>query len=194
MVLIHQSSPASLAVPCVTIENKAASRAIVEHLIRVHGRRRIALLRGLQSNEDSHWREVGYREALEAHGLPVDPAFIIPGDFARSVAHASVTRLLESGADFDAIFTGDDEAAVGAFVALQTAGRRIPDDVALVGFDDQRLASILTPPLTTVRAPTEQVGRLAAQQLIQLVRGKTVEPLILLPTALVIRRSCGCEQ
>jgi LacI family transcriptional regulator len=193
MVLIHQSSPPDLPIPCVTIENKAASSAIVEHLITVHGRCRIGLLRGLPHNEDAHWREMGYREALEKHQLLFDPALVVPGDFDRMVARVSVTQLLTSGVSFDAIFTGDDEAAVGVLQALQAAGKRVPEDVAVVGFDDQRLAAVLNPPLTTVHAPTEEVGRAAAQQLMNSIRGRPVTPLTLLPTKIVIRRSCGCE-
>src|SRR6185503_14291999 len=76
MVLIHQSPPSNLPVPCVTVENKAASREIVTHLIEAHGRRRIVLLRGLPNNEDAYWREMGYREALGLYGLPFDPALV----------------------------------------------------------------------------------------------------------------------
>jgi len=192
MVLIHQTPPQGVDIPCVTIENKAAARGIVEHLIQVHNRRRIVLLAGLADNEDAHWREMGYRAALDAHGLPFDPALVAPGDFERTVAHASVMKLIEDRIEFDAIFTGDDEAAVGALNALQAAGRRVPDEVSVVGFDDQRLAAVLTPPLTTVYAPTEQVGREAALQLIRLIQTNHADPLTLLPTEIVIRRSCGC--
>ena len=92
----------------------------------------------------------------------------------------------------DAIFSGDDEAAVGVLEALQTAGKRVPEDVAVVGFDDQRLSAYLVPPLTTVRAPTERVGYEAAQQLVKLTRTGQAERLTLLPTEMIIRRSCGC--
>lgn len=193
LVLIHQSPPPELPIPCVTIENKSASREIVEHMITVHGRRRIALLRGLTGNEDASWREMGYREALEKHDLPFDPTLVAPGDFSHEVAQASVARLLQDGMDFDAIFTSDDEAAVGALRALREAGRQVPEEVAVVGFDDQRLAAVLNPPLTTVYAPTEQVGRVAAQRLFSLLGTGEAELLTLLPTELVIRRSCGCS-
>jgi LacI family transcriptional regulator len=193
MVLIHQSTPAHLPVPCVTIENKAAACAIVEHLIRVHGRRRIVLLRGLPKHEDAYWREVGYREALSENGLPFDPALVAPGDFNRDTARQSVTRLLDDGVAFDAIFTGDDEAAVGALQALQARGKCVPEDVSVVGFDDQNLAAVINPPLTTVHTPTAEVGRAAAQQLLRLIRTEKADLLTLLPTELVIRRSCGCN-
>src|SRR5687768_1473715 len=143
MVLIHQSTPAHLPVPCVTIENKAAACQIVEHLIQVHARRRIVLLRGLPKHEDAYWREVGYREALAQHDLAFDPDLVAPGDFNRDIARGSVNRLLDKGVQFDAIFTGDDEAAVGVLQALQQRGIRVPEDVAVVGFDDQNLAAVI---------------------------------------------------
>ena len=192
LVLIHQVPPQNLPIPIVTIENKATSRAIVTHLIEVHRRRQIVLLQGPQGNHDTYWREMGYQEALESHGLPFDPALVMPGNFARHVAQDSVTRLLTAGVTFDGIFTGDDEAAVGALQALHAAGKRVPEDVAVVGFDDQRLAAVLDPPLTTVHAPTEEVGRASAQQLVHLIRRGEAQALTLLPTQIVVRRSCGC--
>ena len=193
LVLIHQSPPAGLNIPCVTVENKAASHKIVEHLIVTHRRRRIALLRGPRDNGDAHWREMGYREALAAHNIDFDPALAGAGEFERDVARATIDSMLTSGATFDAVYTGDDEAAVGALVALEAHGIRVPEDVSVVGFDDQRLAAILHPPLTTVRAPTEQVGAEAARQLIRLIRTGSADPLTLLPTEIIFRRSCGCN-
>jgi LacI family transcriptional regulator/LacI family repressor for deo operon, udp, cdd, tsx, nupC, and nupG len=94
--------------------------------------------------------------------------------------------------EIDAIFSGDDEAGIGALAALQRAGKRVPEDIALVGFDDVDVSRYLTPPLTTVRAPIEQAGREAARKLVQLIKTGQTAPLVLLPTELVIRRSCGC--
>lgn len=192
IVLIHQSAPPGLSIPLVTVENKAASFRIVSHLVEVHGRRRIALLRGPQGNEDAYWREAGYREALKAHGLEYDETLVAPGDFDRSVSQASVRRWIQDGTVFDAVFTSDDESAIGALRALADAGLLVPEQVAVVGFDDQDLSPFLAPPLTTVHAPTRLVGETAARQLIRLIRGETVEPEILLPTELVLRASCGC--
>ncbi len=193
MVFIHQTPPADMDIPCVTVENKAASRRLVDHLIVEHNRRRILFLSGSEGHEDSHWREMGYRQALEEHNLPVDPAYIAQGDFDREVALNSVRRLLAEGLDFDAVFAADDESAVGVLEALREAGKRTPEDVAVVGFDDQRLSSYLTPPLTTVRAPTEQVGQEAVRQLVSLIRTGIATHLTLLPTELIIRASCGCH-
>ena len=192
-VLIHQTPPDSMDIPCVTVENKAASRKIVEHLIVEHGRRRIAFLKGPAGHEDSYWREMGYREALEAHGIGFDPKLVALGEFDRNVAAASVKNLLATNLEIDAIFSGDDEAAVGVLAALQETGKRVPEDIAVVGFDDQRLSAYLTPPLTTVRAPTERVGYEAASQLVKLIRTGQADRLTLLPTEMIIRRSCGCQ-
>ncbi|MBE7550597.1 MAG: LacI family DNA-binding transcriptional regulator [Anaerolineales bacterium] len=192
MVLLHRSSPASLHIPCVTFENKSGSRKLIDHLIEAHGRQRIAFLRGPEGNEDSYWREMGYREALAAHNLPFDSALIALGGFDQEQARSSVETWLGQGVEIDAIFSGDDEAGIGALVALQRAGKRVPEDIALVGFDDVDVSRYLTPPLTTVRAPIEQAGREAARKLVQLIKSGQTAPLVLLPTELVIRRSCGC--
>jgi LacI family transcriptional regulator len=193
MVLLHQSPPKGYEIPCVTIENKAGALKIINHLIDVHGFRKIAFLAGPENEEDSYWRETGYREALSNHGIPVDPELISTGYFDTSVARASVAKLLKSGVKFEAIFTGDDDSATGAITAIQQAGLRVPEDIAIVGFDDIYVSQYLTPPLTTIRAPIEQAGYIAAQQLIRLIQNEAVEPLTLLPTELIIRRSCGCS-
>ncbi|MBI1881640.1 MAG: LacI family DNA-binding transcriptional regulator [Chloroflexi bacterium] len=192
MVLLHRSPPPSLNIPCVTFENKSGSRNLIDHVIEAHGRRRIAFLAGPEGNEDSYWREMGYREALDAHGLPFDPALVAQGGFDQVQAQKSVENWLAQGLEIEAIFSGDDEAAIGALTALQRAGKRVPEDIALVGFDDIDVSRYLVPPLTTVRAPIEQAGREAARQLVQLIRTGQADPLVLLPTELVIRCSCGC--
>jgi len=92
MVLIHRTSPASLPIPSVTIENKAATYKLVEHLIVHHQKRRILLMRGRAHQEDSYWRETGYKSALEANGIPFDPKMVLAGDFEREVAYQSLTN------------------------------------------------------------------------------------------------------
>jgi DNA-binding LacI/PurR family transcriptional regulator len=95
---------------------------------------------------------------------------------------------------FDAVFSGDDEAAVGVLTALRDGGRRVPEDVAVVGFDDLPFAQHLNPPLTTVRAPIEQAGYLAATELFTILATGEADATTILPVELVIRQSCGCEQ
>ncbi len=192
VVLLHQASPTPLNIPVVTIENQSGARKIVEHLINIHDRRRIVFLRGPQGHEDSSLREKGYRQALKSSGIPFDPALIQLGNFDREAARASMERLLAKGIRFEAVFTGDDESAIGVLLALRQAGLRVPEDIAIVGFDDSLFANALLPPLTTVHAPTEQVGRQAVRQLVHIIQGKEVEARLVLPTELVIRQSCGC--
>ncbi len=193
LVLLYQTPPDSLQIPHVNFENKAGARKLVDHLIEVHGYRRIAFLKGPENEEDSYWRERGYLEALAAHSIPFDPALIGVGGFDEGVAQLSVEKWLEEGLQVDAIFAGDDDAAVGAIQALQQAGKHVPQDIAVVGFDDVHLAHYLMPPLTTVRTPIEQSGREAVRQLVQLIQTGHAEQHILLPTELVIRHSCGCN-
>ena len=103
-----------------------------------------------------------------------------------------IQKLLLDGIEFDAVFAGDDDSAIGAMRALKMAGRLIPQDVAVVGFDDVPFARYLSPALTTVRAPIEDIGREAVRQLVRLMNGEQAEALTLMRTELVIRESCGC--
>ncbi len=191
MVLLHRSPPADLRVPCVTFENKAGARKVVTHLILDHGYRRIAFLKGPQDNEDSYWREIGYREALTAHGIPIDESLIGYGGFDGEVAGHTVSSWLADGHHPRAIFSGDDDSAAGVIKTLQRAGLRVPEDIAVVGFDDVPFSRYLSPALTTVRAPIEQAGEEAARQLIRQIEGGQARPLTLFPTELIIRKSCG---
>lgn len=194
MVLIHRTPPSYLRIPFVTVENKAATRKIVDHLIEVHGRRRILFMRGPADQEDSHWREMGYRASLEAHGLPIDERMMLRGEFNRQVAQKTLGEYISKGnRDFDCVFTGDDDAAIGVLAALKEAGIRVPEQVSMAGFDDSRLSAFLSPALSTVRAPTEQVGVSAARQLFNLLHGQPAEPVTLLATETILRRSCGCS-
>jgi LacI family transcriptional regulator len=191
-VLLQQTPPRDVYLPVVTIENQSGAQVIVEHLIEMHRRRRIVFLQGPERNEDSEWREKGYHEALRLHNVPFDPALVTRGDFNRIVARAAMEKLIIDGVQFEAVFASDDESAVGTLLAIREAGLRVPEDVAVVGFDDQIFAASLIPALTTVRAPTEQVGQQAVQQLVHMIRGEGVEPCLILPTELVLRESCGC--
>lgn len=194
VVLIHRSSPASVNIPSVTVENKAATHKLMEHIIHEHKKRRILFLSGPVHQEDSYWRETGYRSALEANGIPYDENLVLIGQFERDVAYQSLNEFLRNGkrVAFDSVFAGDDDAAVGVITSLKEHGYRVPEDIAVVGFDDLRLSAFLTPPLTTVSAPTETVGRIAAEQLFSLFDKQFPEDVTLLPTELIIRRSCGC--
>lgn len=194
IVLLHQSPPQGLRIPCVTIENKTGARCMVDYLIEVRGFRRIAFLCGPEGAEDSYWREQGYRESLEAHGIAFDPTLVDVGGFDEQQAYRLTQHWLARGRlnHVEAIFAGDDDSALGVLNALRDAGIRVPEDIALVGFDDVYLARHLTPPLTTVRSPIEMAASEAVRQLVRLIRTGEADQLTLLPTELVVRRSCGC--
>ncbi len=191
LVLLHQLPPPDTNIPSITFQNKEGARQLVEHLLSC-GHRRIAFLSGPEGNEDSYCRQLGYEEALQAEGIEVDPALLGFGNFEAAVSETAVSQMLAQGIEMDAIFAGDDEGARGAITAVTKAGLQVPQDIAVVGFDDTLLAPHLTPPLTTVRAPIEQAGHTATTQLIQLIQTGAAPALTLLPTKLIIRQSCGC--
>src|SRR5215216_3335402 len=195
MVLVHRTPPADVPIPSVTVENIEITRLLVDHLIKVHGKKRILFLRGPINQEDSIRREAGYRAALQANGIPIDENLILNGDFERDVAYSAMNEFLgkEKRVAFDAVFTGDDDAAIGVLKSLHEHGVRIPQDVAVIGFDDLGFAPFLNPPLTTVRAPTERVGKIATERLFGLLDNQPSDEVIILPTEIIYRRSCGCE-
>jgi DNA-binding LacI/PurR family transcriptional regulator len=195
MVLVHRTPPPQTSIPSVTVENLEISRMLVDHLINVHGKRRILFLRGPIHQEDSIKREAGYKAALQNNGIAIEEALILNGDFERDIAYEVMNEFLRDGKrnSFDAIFAGDDDAAIGVLKSLHEHGIRIPEDVAVTGFDDLGFASFLNPPLTTVRAPTEKVGRIATECLFGILEDHPSDEVVILPTEIIFRRSCGCE-
>jgi len=192
MVLLYQTPPDGLNIPTVTIENQSGAQQLVSHLIEVHNCHRIAYLRGPKGHEDSVWREKGYLKALQEHNILFDPSLVRRGGFNHDEARPAVEQMLLDGVEFDAIFTGDDDAALGALLVLREAGLRVPEDIAVAGFDDQDTARTSIPPLTTVRAPTEQVGKEAVQELVRSINSENTTARIVLPTELILRMSYGC--
>jgi DNA-binding LacI/PurR family transcriptional regulator len=192
VVLLHHTPPKNLSIPYITFHNRRASQELVDHLIEVHGCRRIAWLSGPEGHEDSASREMGYRRSLEAHDLPIDPELVGYGGFNFRDARETVSRWLDQHLKIDAIFAGADEAAFGAISAIQEAGQRVPEDIAVVGFDDIDLGRHLFPPLTTIHADFEGAGRQAVLQLVNLITTGKATKKVIVPTRLVIRRSCGC--
>ena len=191
IVLLHQIPPPNLKLPYVTFQNTSAVKELVDHLIEVHGYRRIAFLRGPKGHDDSRLREMGYLESLKSHGIAYRPELVGFGGFNPRDSAETVTAWIAAGLGFDAIFCGDDMAAFGTIQALEKAGLRVPEDVAIAGFDDIDIGYNISPPLTTVHADFQRAGFQATLMLAKLIN-KVRPKSVVLPTHLVIRRSCGC--
>ncbi|GHE40991.1 LacI family transcriptional regulator [Streptomyces vinaceus] len=174
--------------PYVDCDNLAGAAGAVGHLLD-RGRRAVATVTGPLDVYGARCRLDGYREALTAAGLPVDGALIAHGDFTEEGGRRAVRELLERRPDLDAVFAASDVTALGARRELRAAGRLIPGDVALVGFDDSVAARHMEPPLTSVRQPVEEMGRTMAHILLARMAGEPGDEAVVLPTELVVRES-----
>ncbi|KUH35681.1 MULTISPECIES: LacI family DNA-binding transcriptional regulator [Streptomyces] len=173
----------------VDSDNVGAGRSAVAHLA-AGGRRRVATITGPLDMYVARCRLDGYRRGLADAGLTADERLVAAGDFTEKGGHRAMVELLERCPDLDAVFAASDVMAAGARVALREAGRRVPDDVALVGVDDSAVARHMDPPLTSVRQPIEEMGRVMARVLLQEITGTGSEPRqLVLPTSLVVRDS-----
>jgi DNA-binding LacI/PurR family transcriptional regulator len=169
----------------VEVDNAGGARAATEHLLR-GGRRRIAMITGPADTAVGRERRRGYAEALTLAGL--GPYAIEPGDFLETGGAAAMRALLSAHPDLDAVVAANDNMAAGALRVLREAGRSVPGDVAVVGFDDLPIAMHTDPKLTTIHQPVQALGREAARMLIDLLDGGQPEPFIL-PTNVVVRES-----
>jgi LacI family transcriptional regulator len=176
----------------VDVDNRSAARVAVEHLLNL-GHKQIACITNaptLYTAADE--RLNGYREALESKGLPYDEDFVRYGDFSIGSGYQQMVDLISCGVLFTAAFVASDEVALGAKAALREAGMKIPEDVALVGFDDLPMAYYTDPPLTTIHLPAVELAQQASELLLQLLKGHRVtKRKIILDTQLVVRKSCG---
>jgi DNA-binding LacI/PurR family transcriptional regulator len=169
----------------VEADNAGGARAATEHLLRA-GRRRIAMITGPDDTAVGRERRRGYTEALMLAGL--QPYATEPGDFMETGGAAAMRTLLDEHPALDAVLAANDNMAAGALRVLRAAGRTVPGDVAVVGFDDLPIAVHTDPKLTTVRQPVQALGREAARMLIELLEGVQPDPFIL-PTKVVVRGS-----
>lgn len=167
-------------------DNRLGGQIGTDHLIR-HGRRRIAFLGDERLPEVGH-RHEGYRHALRNAGLKPHPELHVRSHFCSEDAYASVRALIESGADFDGVMAASDVIAISANRALSESGRRVPQDVSVVGFDDILLAEHAHPPLTTVRQELAQGAITLVETVIAAIRGEHPESTTLAPS-LIVRAS-----
>jgi LacI family transcriptional regulator len=204
-MLGQHADPGSLGVPLaaiatalslphistVRIDNRAASCAITERLI-LKGRRRIAVMTGAPQHSDSVARLEGYRDALRAHGLPIDPALCVEGDFTFQSGLAAAQQLLDLSSKPDAVVAANDDMAAAVLWMAHQRAISLPADLSVTGFDDTLIATRVWPPLTTVRQPIRDMAAEAMEWLAYAVRqpGKHSDAVdIVLPFALIERGS-----
>jgi LacI family transcriptional regulator len=186
LIILGKNIPV-LKEQCLPFDDFEAARKATHYLIEA-GHRRIAHITGLKHHEDAIERRDGYLAALKEAGIEVIPELIIEGDFTEPSGLMTVEMLLMRGHIFSAIFAGNDQMAYGARLALFRRGLRVPEDVSIVGFDDQAPSAYMTPPLTTIRRTPLEIGEAAGRALVDLMQGKTVT-LPKFPSTLMIRES-----
>jgi LacI family transcriptional regulator len=178
-------------VPTFVVDNYGGASAAIEHILG-HGRWRIAYITGSDFTPDNAGRLRGARDTLAAHGLELPPERIVPGNYFPDSGYAAMQRLLDLPEPPDAVFAANDQMANGAMLAIRDRGLRVPEDMIMVGFDDVSLARYTSPPLTTVHQPAYELGFQAARTVLGAIDADVAMARIVLPTALVVRQSCGC--
>lgn len=181
-----------LAGRCLRLDNFGAAFRMTAHLIEF-GHRRIAHLAGPPNHRDARDRLAGYQAALKQAGLSAPPELILSGDFMEPSGFLAATRLLEGREVFSAIFAANDQMAYGARLALYRKGVRVPEDISLAGFDDLPGSSYTTPPLTTVRQPTFDLGVAVAGGVLRVLTGEPADLPALTPQ-LIIRESTAMRR
>lgn len=177
------------AVPVVRSDSRPGVDALVDHLVAL-GHRRLAVIAGPASTTTGRERVEAFREALGRHGLQLPEQYIGQGDFQAASGARATREFLALDQPPEAIFAADNLMALGALEAIAEAGLRVPDDIALVAFDDVPWFAHLAPPMTAVTQPAAELGRAAVRALVDVIGGRPAAS-VTLPTTLVVRRSCG---
>ena len=178
-------------IPSVLIDNQKGLQDLIEHLIIVHARRKIAFVKGPAQNTEAQERYQAYVQTLAKYNLPLDASLIVQGGFNFDLGRRATNELLGRGVDFDAIVAIDDESAWGVVSALQEHGLNVPGDVSVTGFDDIVNSQFTMPPLATVRQPRYLLGITAFEMLLALLNAEEPQD-VTLNTGMVVRQSCGC--
>jgi signal transduction histidine kinase/DNA-binding LacI/PurR family transcriptional regulator/AraC-like DNA-binding protein len=182
--------------PTVSIDSYAGMRALVIHMIEVHGCRRLAFVRGPENHHYAQERYHAYLDVLQERGIPFNAALVTrPVDWKAGAEAAQMLldeRRLRPQVDFDAVVAASDRLAYSALQTLQARGIRVPEDIAAVGFNDSRESQLTRPPLTSVALPFYEQGERAIEILLAKLAGETVPELTTLQSKLIVRQSCGC--
>jgi len=190
-VIFFDRVPDYLGASRIVIDNKAAARKAIRHLFE-RGRRRIAFIAGPEKLRISQTRYEGYLEAHKAHGIEADPSLVINCNFTKNMGYQATREFLKRHRNVDGLFAINDRTCIGAMAALAEAGIKIPDDVAVVGFNDEPTVQYLSPPLTTIRQPAFEMGKAAAGRFLEErdLNHETFTPAtVVLDTQLIVRGS-----
>jgi LacI family transcriptional regulator len=194
IVVVDPAGSPALDVPTIGATNWAGGMAATDHLLGL-GHRRIGFIAGPPRLLCSRARLDGYRAALEAAGVGVDDGLVVQGDFYHEGGFTACARLMDLAEPPTAIFASSDQMALGAIEALRRRGLRVPEDVSVVGFDDLPEVRWCAPPLTTVRQPLVEMGKLAARTVLRQARGEEIDsPRLELATELVVRASTAARR
>lgn len=185
-------------VPSVTVDNQIGLRGVLDHVIREHGARRIAFVRGPVANAEADLRLSAYRAALAEHGIPFDERLVVLGNFMAESGTEAVRALADPPgarlAELDAIAAANDAMAMGVLAGLEARQISVPGQIRVIGFDDVEDARLTQPPLTTVRQPLERLGQEALRLALEWLHHGAPPEGRELATEPVIRRSCGCTR
>jgi LacI family transcriptional regulator len=178
----------------VLVDDRHGAHLAVEHLIKL-GHRRIAYINGPRDWNSSIDRLAGYRDVLAKYGIPYDPSLVAEGNWEVQSSYPGVKKFLTMPDRPTAIFAANDFMALGAIYTIQDAGLSVPEDIAVVGYDDRDIASFSKPTITTVRPPSFEMGKQAAKLMLDRLENQVeIEDPILIQGELIIRESCGAEQ
>lgn len=172
------------------LDERNAVREMMAHIVAL-GHRRIAHIKGHREHGAAEWRLAGYKDGLHTAGIDYDRSLVLAGEFSFESGVLAAERLLALDDPPTAIFAANDDTAAGAMHAAAMRGLRIPDDLSVFGFDDLPMARQLWPPLTTVRQPTRDMGRIAAEQLLLSIRDPAAAGMVQMPYQLKLRESTG---
>lgn len=189
LVVVDRDIQAADDVIEVVVDNFHGALSAMEHLIGL-GYRRIGFINGIPGLQASQDRLRGYQIALQEHGIPFSSELVVVGNFSDAGGYQAMRELFSHQPTVEAVFAASDVMAIGAIRAVREAGLRVPEDIAMLGFDDVPLAAQVDPPLTTVRQPMAKMGSIACNLLLKQIRGEEIlERKVILQTELVVRSS-----